>query len=208
MIDLIESLVTKPCTGNRYCKFEGVFCTSRILIPSTIRPMFVGGCWTESLQYPDEPTRFVCNRCAHRTLVYDAGCGATGRVWLLCCPFEGEPLGIGNDYLLFDADGQLLERFSRMPAQEDLRAHFAGPDEQDFEGPPFLPKVLSGAIAAFGNGEYGAALALTNRALEIEANNRRALGIRYRSLQRIGREGEAQDVLKKLLGIQIREKTS
>ncbi len=123
--------VVRPCEGSRYCSFAGPLYRQRLALVEPAPQAIVGGCWFESFEYLDEPSRFVCNRCAHRTLAYDARAGPLERVWLLLCPFCGEPLGEpGAATLLFDGEGNAmaeLELPGREAIADALRHKGAGP---------------------------------------------------------------------------------
>jgi hypothetical protein len=114
--------IARPCEGSRYCSFTAALYSEHLAVFEPAPQAVVGGCWFESFEYPDEPARFVCNRCAHRTLAYDGRWGPEGRLWLLLCPFCGEALGQpGAAMLLFDAQGKVIKELE-LPTRDALDA--------------------------------------------------------------------------------------
>lgn len=99
--------VTRRCRGSRFCQFTGPFHTHRLIVTDDAAQSFLGGCWYESLGEADEAAQAVCNRCAHRSLW--AVPGGRTRLWLLLCPFCGEPLGQdGARSLVLDRYGAVV----------------------------------------------------------------------------------------------------
>lgn len=192
MRDVIQSEVIRKCEGNRFCNFTGPLYSERMLFVTTEAPSVVGACWAESLEYPDEPKRFVCNRCAHKVLRFDAGTGPEGRVWMLCCPYDGEPLGKGNNWLIVNQGG--IERYTHVPGPAELASRFPPSEDVCADGETSYD-LLKRAITYFRKGDSAQALLLCERACEKDPENRTARIMRYRCLQNLGDFGVAQQSL-------------
>lgn len=98
MVDSTSETVEKSCRGNRYCSFTGPFHPEHLAgAARSNRPHLVGRCYSFGCG------AYVCDRCAHRRPLPDGA----GRLEMLCCPFDGEPLGRGGTWLTVSPDGRV-----------------------------------------------------------------------------------------------------
>jgi hypothetical protein len=189
----------KQCFGNRYCNYKGRFCSQRLLIMDASESVLIGGCWFESFAHPDEPKRFVCNRCAHKSVLFDTGTSST-RTWLLRCPFDGEPLGRDGAATLFDQHGASVATFPTLPSAAELKRLLIGSRLEALVDTARTPDdLLAGAIESFKLESFGQALLCAERVLEMDGSIRLATIIRARCLQKQGRSVEARAILERLV---------
>ncbi len=93
--------VEKSCRGNRYCSFTGPFHPEHLAGTGRGRPHVVGRCYSFGCG------AYVCDRCAHRRPLPGPDGQASGRLEMLCCPFDGEPLGRGDTWLVLSPEGRV-----------------------------------------------------------------------------------------------------
>lgn len=186
----------KSCRGNRYCSFEGPFHEEHLAIFGAARPQAVGRCYAYGCG------AYVCNRCAHRRPLPGQDADLSAGLEILCCPFDGEPLGLGDHWLVLDREGKILRRCEGVPAVD---AALAADLQQDriaafFEKRGLCLALLGPAVEGFHAGEEpDLALAACAEALAVDATYAVAWMLRRECLERLGRYGEAWEALRALL---------
>lgn len=192
----------KPCGGNAYCNNAGKFYSDRLLCVGRNERVVVGACWFESVARPQEPARFVCSRCAHRSL-FLVGESEDTSTWLLRCPFDGEPLGRGAATVLLDPARELLETFASLPPEQELSSILLGRDSgATAQAPRTDDECFARAIKLYRGGDFKGALgAIEQLSHPVRADVAR-LGtiIRSRALEKLGRGDEARPLLESLRG--------
>ncbi len=102
--------VDKTCRGSRFCSFSGPFHSEHLLVLGVrSQPTVVGRCYSPGCG------AYVCSRCAHRRAPDQEIPGFPAEAAVLCCPFDGEPLGDGDDWLVLGAGGAILDRSAGFP---------------------------------------------------------------------------------------------